>query len=219
MDGTNLSNSSTIEIRYLGNDQLLELLQYISILIGITKPPGEMEYSILRNFIRDNFQNVEVGKIIKAFERYVGGKSKVQFKKSYNLHSGLFSEVANEYLRSQKMPTSDYHANSFNREDWFTYLRKHINHFFETGEYTLMDYGNPFWHYLTHEKKILEISDEERAKIRKNVESGNFKDDTAYADVFKGSIESQIKNLEVRHFLTEQRSKGTKVQQIIDSKV
>ena len=198
-----------MEIKWLSDSDLCVLFLHISELLGITKVPEQSQIKILSDFVRKYFSKTEAGKIPIAFEFYIGGKLPIEYKNAYRLHSGLFSSVVNSYLNAydRQDQASDYQREQFDRHEWFDYLKNEITNYYETGDYKLRDYGNPFWHFLT-EKGLINFTQERREQIKKYVEEGRFKEPEAYHSALKGSEQSKIKRCEVFMFLMESKKSG-----------
>ena len=95
----------------------------------------------------------------------------------------------------------DFKPRVFNRNEWREMVKKQIEHFLNTGEYSIPDYGNVIHHHLT-ERGILKLSDEVKEQIRGELTFEATRKRTRREEQYNGCLEADIKLQKLKEFLT-----------------
>ncbi|MGR3177794.1 MAG: hypothetical protein ACUZ8E_07030 [Candidatus Anammoxibacter sp.] len=113
------------------------------------------------------------------------------------------TEEKEVYIPHDNSPNrlKDFKARAFNRNEWREMVQKQIEHFLNTGEYSIPDYGNVIHHHLT-QRGILKLPDEIKEQIRGDLTFEATRHRTRREKQYNGCLEADIKWQELKEFLT-----------------
>ena len=211
---------------------LKKKLVALSYTLGVNEPPSA---TLLEQFVillKNEFADITEHDLSEAVSKAMGGKLNINIEPFNNFSIPYLSKILiayREYSKQQKIlfpkqPEARQIESGHRQElhkQWLNQKCEQIKKFFDTGEYTLQDHGNPFYHHLDscglitftndrnkkfmaqartelkkeYQSKGISQNPREVKKIIESIEKGG--QDT------EGIVKAEAKRIALKTFLTE----------------
>lgn len=152
--------------------ELAEALHNIVDLCGYYELSDKQE-DILIKYINRNYLTLTGPEIEKMFEFAVNGKLGIELKAK--LSAKEFTKVILAYKKMfyKQQPNAEPQITEEKkqqlRKEWLEYVCLKIEEFFKTGEYKLLDFGNPLY-FILESAGIIKFSLSEKIEFRKQAQ-------------------------------------------------
>jgi len=213
---------------------LKKQLVSLSYTLGVTLPPSAMLLEQFVNLLKNEFSDITEHDLSDAVSKAMGGKLNINIEPFNNFSIPYLSKILIAYQawsKQQKIlfPSQPEHKQieSGHRHElhqqWLNQKCEQIKKFFDTGEYTLQDHGNPFYHHLdscglitfTNERKK-EFMAQARTELKKEYQSKGISQNPREVKKIiesiekegqdtEGIVKAEAKRIALKTFLTECR--------------
>jgi len=211
---------------------LKKKLVALSYTLGVNEPPSAILLEQFVNLLKNEFADLTEQNISEAVSKAMGGKLGINIEPFNNFSIPYLSKILiayREYQKQQKIlfpkqPEAKQIESGHRHElhlQWLSQKCEQIKKFFETGEYTLQDHGNPFYHHLEECGLINFTNDRKRgfmaraqADLKKEYSSKGMsqplrdiqrilKDIEQNGQETAGIVKAEAKRIALKTFLTE----------------
>jgi len=181
---------------------------------------NEKQIDVLVKYINRNYLTLTGPEIEKMFEFAVNGKLGIELKAK--LSAKEFTKVILAYKKMfyKQQPNAEPEVTEEKkqqlRNEWLEYVCRKIEEFFKTGEYKLLDFGNPLY-FVLESAGIIKFSLSEKIEFRKQAQGEIKRIDTLASKtpaiqiiIAKGDneIEAVAKRIALQHFLGTCKQSG-----------